>query len=151
MEVPAGFAARRNGDDRGGDHQLAVWIGKRLADNGFVVGKDGGEQRLVLRGRGGCFLGHCRSARQCQTRQRRRADPTQLKHTLETPTGIRTGVRPVSNRMIFDQGKQSLDGAGWSLWGRGRPLRSRCRELIGHPARAKQQRSGPFAMEVPGK
>ncbi len=104
--MPAGLAARWNGDDRGGNHEFTVGIGEWLTEDRLVVGQEGRQQVLVF---GGCrcrFLSQgCRSG-ESEGEGGRRADGTQTEH-YATPTGKRGG--PDSRASIGDHGKQTFD------------------------------------------
>jgi hypothetical protein len=79
VEVPAGFAARGQRDQSRGDQRRAGRIGDVLAEDGLVVGKNGGEQRLILPSRCRRFLTQSRRTDR-RDRDYGREDHTQTNH-----------------------------------------------------------------------
>jgi len=84
VEMPAGFAAGRNRNDRCGDVRDALGIGDGLPDNRLVAGKDRRQQGFILARRGrryrGGVLGRSRRNRQGETEKSARAGRPQIQH-----------------------------------------------------------------------
>jgi hypothetical protein len=100
MDMPAGLAARRDGDDRRRYIRRAGWIGDGLADDRLIAGKNGGEERLILARLGGAALGGSRHGGQRQSQKRGRTGHTQLEHH-GTPDRYREKPR------VPDKGRRS--------------------------------------------
>jgi hypothetical protein len=87
MEVPAGFAARRDGHQRRGDVRHTRRIGDSLPDNRLVAGQDRRQQRFVLIDSRRCFLGtsrrdECRHAEKDRCRGRAHNKHSKLRSVM---------------------------------------------------------------------
>jgi hypothetical protein len=81
MEVPAGFAARRDGNDRRSHHRRSRRVRDLLTDDGLVAGEDWRQQVLVLsRGCGGRCLCQSRRNTQRESGEKDRTGEAQITH-----------------------------------------------------------------------